>query len=163
VDSGADRLPAPSASDPIQPVLVKTIRFGTASARAPSPARKLGRVRVTVPSPSPTAAPGSHAKRDGVDTAQRISVASADASLATDPIKVEIPKPSLTKMQPAANNVEPTRTAPRKVETGQSRLAIVEQTEPETRAGSGWLIQIGGKGQHQPRRSRRLHRTCPKK
>jgi D-alanyl-D-alanine carboxypeptidase len=50
-------------------------------------------------------------------------------------------------MQPAytapANNVEPTRTAPRKVETGQSRLAIVEQTKPETRAGSGWLIQIG--------------------
>jgi len=35
-----------------------------------------------------------------------------------------------------ANNVEPTRTAPRKVETGQSGLAI-------TRAGSGWLIQIG--------------------
>ena len=64
VDSGADRLPsAPRASDPIQPVLVKTIRFGTASAQAPSPARKLGRVRVTVPSPSPTAAPGSHAKR----------------------------------------------------------------------------------------------------
>jgi len=141
VDSGADRPPAPSASDPIRPVLVKTIRFDTASAQAPSPARKLGTVRVRVPSPSPTAAPGSHAKRrDGVDTAQRISVASADAGLATDPIKVEIPKPSLTKMHPAytapANNVEPTRTAPRKVETGQSRLAI-------TRAGSGWLIQIG--------------------
>ena len=49
-------------------------------------------------------------------------------------------------MQPAytapANNVEPTRTAPRKVETGQT-LAIVEQTKPQTRAGSGWLIQIG--------------------
>ena len=140
VGSSADRLLAPSASDPIRPVLVKTIRFDTASAQAPSPARKLGTVRVRVPSPSPTAAPGSHAKRDGVDAAQRISVASADASLATDPIKVEIPKPSLTKMHPAytapANNVEPTRTAPRKVETGQSRLAI-------TRAGSGWLIQIG--------------------
>jgi D-alanyl-D-alanine carboxypeptidase len=141
---GADRLPAPRASDPIQPVLVKTIPFGTASAQAPSPARKPGTVRITVPSPSPTAAPGRHAKRDGVDTAQ---VASADAGLATDPIKVEIQKLGSTKMQPAdmapPNNVALTRTAPRKVETGQSRLAIAEQTTPQTRAGSGWLIQIG--------------------
>ena len=51
VDSGADRLLAPSASDPIQPVLVKTIRFGTASAQAQS--RTLGRVRVTVPTITP--------------------------------------------------------------------------------------------------------------
>jgi D-alanyl-D-alanine carboxypeptidase len=138
VGSGADRLLAPSASDPIRPVLVKTIPFGTVSTQAQSPT--LRPMRVTV---QPTPGPGSYAKRHGVDAAR---VASADAGLAIDPIKVEASKLKSTKMQPAeaalANNVEPTRTEPRKV-TGQSRLALTEKSKPDAHAGSGWLIQIG--------------------
>jgi D-alanyl-D-alanine carboxypeptidase len=138
VGSSADRLLAPSASDPIRPVPVKTIPFGAASTHAQSPT--LGTMRITV---QPTPVPGSYAKRHGVDAAH---VASADAGLATEPIKVEASKLKSTKVRPTettlANNVEPTRTELRKV-TGQPRPVIGEKTKPDAHAGSGWLIQIG--------------------
>jgi D-alanyl-D-alanine carboxypeptidase len=125
VGSSENRLLAPRADDPIRPVLVKTIPFGTVSAQAQSP--------------RPTPAPKGHR----VDATR---VASADAGLATDPIKAEASKLKSSKVQPAetalVNNVESTRTEPRKV-TGQSRLAITEKTEPDAHADSGWLIQIG--------------------
>jgi D-alanyl-D-alanine carboxypeptidase len=136
VGSGADRLLVPGTSDPIRPVPVKIIRFGAVSTHAQSPT--LGTMRIKV---QPTPAPGSYAKRHGVDAAR---VASADASLATDPIKVEASKLKSTKMQPPeaalANNVEPTRTEPRRV---QSRLAIIDTSERDAHGGSGWLVQIG--------------------
>jgi len=129
VGSSANRLLAPNADDPIRPVLVRTTPFGAVSAQAQSP--------------RPTPVPGSYAKGHRVDAAR---VASADAGLATDPIKVEASKLKSGKVQPAetalANNVESTRTEQRKV-TGQSRLAITEKTEPDAHPGSGWLIQIG--------------------
>lgn len=139
---GVDPTPPANANGPIRPLLVKTIPYNSASAQAASPPPKPMMVRIAGTSRPRVPAPGSNAGRDGIEAL----VASADVNLSTHPLRAQVPKPSSTKIDAATaqtNNVEATRTEPRKVETGQRRLATAEQTEPHPHAHGHWLIQIG--------------------
>jgi D-alanyl-D-alanine carboxypeptidase len=153
------------SSDPIQPLLVKTVTFRTAPVQTASLGPMPALVAVTA-APSPPPATGSVANPQQVAQAQMpdpphtIMVPSSEpAAIATaprsepavaEPAKVEPPKAEAARAESA--RAEPARAEPARVEPAKAepkaeaakpQLAKSEPEAPQTHAHSGWIIQIG--------------------
>jgi D-alanyl-D-alanine carboxypeptidase len=110
------------SSDPIQPVLVKTITYRTAPMQTASLAPMPALVPATTPPTQPTA---SAIRAEPAVSSPEGSA--AEASRANVVAAAELPPIA------AADKAEPARTD----------LAKVEPAAPQTRTRSGWLIQVG--------------------
>ena len=116
------------SSDPIQPVLVRTITFRTAPAQTASLAPMPALVPSASPSPSPAAAPAVRPQPAAQlpETPPSIVVASAEpGAIAT------------------STKSEPSRTASAKAELVRQEQQAAEPAAPQIHAHGGWLIQIG--------------------
>ncbi len=131
------------SSDPIQPLLVKTVTFRTAPVQTASLAPMPALVPVTAPSSlPPTNAPAARPQpaAQASDTPRTIVVTSSEpGAIATS-----------TRPEPAASEpakAEAAKAEPVKGEVAKAQFAKSElQAEPETprsHAHGGWIIQIG--------------------
>lgn len=160
--------PAAGATDPIQPLLVKTVSYRIAPVQTASLAPMPTLVPVAaapaaqMPPPQPSmqqqAAPQAVARAPSpaaiilppAPEAPRTVVASADptataAAAQTEAPKADLAKPEFSKIAPAA--AEAAKPEAGKAESARPALAKVEPVKPEStppvRARGGWLIQIG--------------------
>ena len=136
------------ASEPIHPVMVKTVSYRTAPAQtatlAPMPAL------VPVAAPAPLPAPPAAAPPDRVsvtqpgDGSRTVVVASAEpgeiASGAKPELQRAAPKAEITKTEVAKTEIAKVEVA--KAEISKADIAKPEPA-PQAHAHGGWLIQIG--------------------
>jgi D-alanyl-D-alanine carboxypeptidase len=169
--SHADPMPTATAtahapagpSDPIQPLLVKTITFRTAPVQTASLAPMPALVPVASPSPPPSASPAVHTQPAAQlpDAPHTIVVASSEPgaiaiSSKSEPIRNEPAKAEPAKAEPAKTEVAKAEVAKAEVakpEVVKTELAKAEIAKPEplklepaappAHAHGGWLIQIG--------------------
>jgi D-alanyl-D-alanine carboxypeptidase len=145
-------------SDPIQPLLVKTITFRTAPVQTASLAPMPALVPVASPSPPPSAPPAVHTQPAAQlpDAPHTIVVASSEpGAIATssksepirnepakaEPAKAEVAKAEVAKAEVAKAEVVKTEIA--KAEIAKPEPAKPEPAAPPAHAHGGWLIQIG--------------------
>ncbi len=128
------------SSEPIHPVMVKTISYRTAPAQTATLA--------PMPALVPMAAPASPAMPPAAAPADRISVTqSGDGSrtvLVASAEPGEIASNAKTESQRAATaRAEIAKAEIAKAEVAKSDIAKAEPAPPQARAHGGWLIQIG--------------------
>ena len=124
---------AVGSSDPIQPLLVKTISYRTAPLQTASLAPLPMLVPVAAPSTQPAAAP-VHAP----PTAQLPETPSTIVVASTEPAAIATaPKTDTAKAEPA--KAEPARADLAKA----ADPAKAESATPQVHARGGWLIQVG--------------------
>ncbi len=124
---------AVGSSDPIQPLLVKTISYRTAPVQTASLAPMPALVPAAAPSSQPAAAPAVRPPptAQSSEAPTTIVVASAEpAAVATS-----------TKIEPFKS--EPSKSDPAKAGLTKTDLATAEPTTPQIHARGAWLIQIG--------------------
>jgi D-alanyl-D-alanine carboxypeptidase len=158
--------PAAGATDPIQPLLVKTVSYRIAPVQtaslapmptlvpvaaaptnqppAPPSIQQQATPQAVARTPSPAAVispPAPEAPRTVIASAEPTAAAAAQMEAP----KVDLAKPELSKIAPAV--AEPAKPQTSKAESARPALAKAEPTKPEptpsVRARGGWLIQIG--------------------
>ena len=132
---------AAAASDPIKPLLVRTISYRTAPVQAAPLAAMPTLVPVAAPAPAPAAAPQAAAQAQAPTPAvsqPRTVVASADPAPQNE---IAAAAPAGTAMAAAP----PSRFDAMKSEIATTEPAQADPAIPSTRihAHGGWLIQIG--------------------
>src|SRR4029077_13438260 len=135
---------AVGSNDPIQPLLVKTVSYRIAPVQ-PAPLAPMPAL-VTAPAPQPEPPRTVVAS---ADTAAPVSIPAANS----DPIKPEAGKTEVAKTEIAKTEIAKTEVAKpevAKIEVATAAPAGPERSradpsksEPQVRARSGWLIQIG--------------------
>jgi D-alanyl-D-alanine carboxypeptidase len=130
---------AVGSNDPIQPLLVKTVSYRIAPVQpaplAPMPAL----VAAPAPQPEPPRTVVASA-----DTTAPVTIPAAKS----DPVKLEAAKPEVAKPEVAKPEVAKPEVAKIEVATAapagpERSKAEPAKSEPQIRARSGWLIQIG--------------------
>lgn len=144
--------PAPgSPSDPIRPVLVKTVSYRT----APVAAGSLAPMPALVAVAAPQGAPAPSRAQPIAEPPRTIVVASAEpASIASikpdagkaEAMKAEAPAADPPRIEPAKQGqpkLEVAKAEPPKNDAVQPETAKANQTQPHARVRGGWQIQIG--------------------
>jgi D-alanyl-D-alanine carboxypeptidase len=123
-------------SDPIQPLLVRTITYRTAPVQAASLAPMPNLVPAPGSLPQPAAAPPVRAAAQLPEPPNTVVVASTEAPAIAGAPKTEPAKPE----PPKAEHSKPESAKP---EPAKPALASAEPSPAQIRAHGGWLIQIG--------------------
>ncbi len=127
-------------SDPIQPLLVKTITYRTApvQAAALAPMPPLVPAPSSLPQPQPVAATPVRTApaAQSPEPASTVVVASSEPAPVASAPKAETAKPEPAKIEQAK---------PEQAKPGPAKMALasVEPTSAQIRARGGWIIQIG--------------------
>jgi D-alanyl-D-alanine carboxypeptidase len=162
--AAANARPAAGATDPIQPLLVKTVSYRIAPVQTASLAPMPTLVPAAAPTPQPSMqqqpAPQAAARAPSpaaviapsAAEAPRTVVASAEPTAAaaatqTQTPKADLAKPDLVKPELSKTAPEPAKPETSKAEIAKLALAKAEPIKPEptpaVHARGGWLIQIG--------------------
>ncbi len=138
--------PAPHAavgsSDPIQPVMVKTVSYRTAPAQpgSLSPLPNLVPVAASLPQAQPVAA-------SLPQPIVAIPVREADTPTAQAPATIVVGSAELPAIAPVAKiepaKIEPANAEIAKIEVAKTELAKAMTSSPQAHTRSGWMIQIG--------------------
>jgi D-alanyl-D-alanine carboxypeptidase len=137
------RAPA-SSSEPIHPVMVKTISYRTApmptATLAPMPALVPVAARAAAPTP-PTAAPATSASvTQPGDGSRTVVVASAEPGEIATGAKAD---PQRTTAKAASAKADIAKADIAKADIAKADIAKPEPAPPQAHARGGWLIQIG--------------------
>jgi D-alanyl-D-alanine carboxypeptidase len=130
---------AVGSNDPIQPLLVKTVSYRIAPVQ-PAP---LAPMPALVAAPAPRPEPPRTVVASA-DTTAPVTIPAAKS----DPVKLEAAKPEVAKPEVAKPEVAKPEVAKIEVATAapagpERSKAEPAKSEPQIRARSGWLIQIG--------------------
>ena len=138
------------STDPIRPLVVKTISFHTVTVRSPTMKSMPVLVPMTEPAQSAGVEPSAQPRTPQAAEASRTIVASAEPV----PVAVPTPAPVLT-LTPAPQKADrapveaakPESAKPDAAKTQPAKSADTNPApQPQPRAHSGWVIQIGAYG-----------------
>jgi D-alanyl-D-alanine carboxypeptidase len=120
------------SSDPIQPVLVKTIPYRAAPAQAASFALTPAPVTAAAAPPQPAASAATHAPAPAQPAAVRPPVQPS-----------ETPSTIIVASAEPAAIAATSQTDPAKTQWAKADIARTDAMQPPIRAHAGWLIQVG--------------------
>ncbi len=129
------------SSDPIQPLLVKTITYRTAPVQTAPLAPMPNLVPAAAPLPLPVPAVHTPPVVQLPEAPSTVLIASTEPAAIVPSAKAKPAKSEPSKSEPVKS--EPTKSEQTKPELTKTELVRAEPASPPTHARGGWLIQIG--------------------